>query len=214
MDEIESAVSVDKVWLKKAMTYLEYRNLLDNLFAAGKTTGENQSESMLNYAKLNLQRMRRLEKTIEIGAELNEILAKWDSLNESMELIALTEGWCGDAAQNLPLIQKIAEANNSIELKVLLRDENLELMDQFLTNGGRSIPKVIALRSSDRKVLGSWGPRPEPAQKMLNEFKKEANGDYQNFQKELQLWYARDKTMTHQSEMTFLLKNWLEAIQA
>jgi len=203
---LESPNNLDQKVLDIGMSYIQYRNLLDRLYAEGKTTGENHSEQMLNYAKLNLQRMSRLDKKIELSDALKQQIQSLKIKEDKLLFLVLTEGWCGDAAQNLPLINKISEAHSQIELLLILRDENLEIMDQFLTNGGRSIPKLITVRASDLKVLGTWGPRPEIAQEMVREFKKIPNGDYQEFVKGLQLWYAKDKTMAHQEEMIDLLK--------
>lgn len=193
---------------EEGMSYNTYRNMLEELYAQGKTTGENHSEQMLNYAKLNVQRMGRLDKTVELSGELSALLESLQLGNDVLQFVLLTEGWCGDAAQNLPLINKIAEAHTQIELSLILRDEHLEIMDQFLTNGGRSIPKLIAIKQSSGEVLGTWGPRPEVAQNMVREFKKVPNGDYQEFVKSLQLWYAKNKTIAQQEEMIDLLKEW------
>ena len=71
----------------------------------------------------------------------------------------LTEGWCKDAAQIVPVLHALAKLNSNIELKVLLRDDNLDLMDQYLTNGKRrSIPRLIAVDPDVMEELSSWGP--------------------------------------------------------
>ena len=187
------------------MSYDSYMNLLIDLLAEGKTTGANQSEAMVEYGKMNVQRMKRLNKTIQLQQELKDVLS---GLTRKMTFLVLTEGWCGDAAQTVPLFNKLVEHTTNIDLKLILRDENLEIMDAYLTNGGRSIPKLIALDSSTLEVIGTWGPRPEAAQFMVTEFKKIENGDYSEFVKEVQLWYARDKTNAMQNELIDLLKAW------
>ena len=192
--------------IDSAMNYQEYLTLLDELFAAGKTTGNDHSEAMLNYAKMNIQRMKRLNKTIELSDELLKDIEDFDQKRKETIWFVITEGWCGDAAQNIPLLNKIAEKSDKIELKLVLRDENLELIDAFLTNGGRSIPKVIILDKANLNVKTTWGPRAVPAQKMSAEFRKIPNGDYQEFNKTLQLWYAKDKTISMQKEMSSIIK--------
>lgn len=194
--------------INRSFDYGSYIELLEKLFAEGKTTGENHSEAMLNYAKMNLQRMKRLDKTTVINESL---LTQLKAINKPQKWYVISEGWCGDAAQNLPPITKMAAASEHLELEIFLRDENLDLMDQFLTNGGRSIPKLIATDLASGAILGSWGPRPGIAQNMVMEFKKQFDGDYQEFQKELQLWYAKDKTNSLQSEFSSLIAHW-EAI--
>tara|TARA_R110002111_G_scaffold17236_2_gene43396 strand:- start:357 stop:977 length:621 start_codon:yes stop_codon:yes gene_type:complete len=203
--EIQTDSIITKEALNAAMSYDSYMNLLIDLLAEGKTTGANQSEAMVEYGKMNVQRMKRLNKTIQLQQELKDVLS---GLTRKMTFLVLTEGWCGDAAQNVPVFNKLVEHTTNIDLKLILRDENLEIMDAYLTNGGRSIPKLIALDSSTLEVIGTWGPRPEAAQFMVTEFKKIENGDYSEFVKEVQLWYARDKTNAMQNELIDLLKAW------
>lgn len=195
----------DQNKLNRSFSYESYLELLEDLYAQGKTTGDNHSEDMLNYAKINLQRMKRLDKTTTID---QSVLEQLNGLEQAQTWYVISEGWCGDAAQNLPPIAKIASQADKIDLKIFLRDENLETMDQFLTNGGRSIPKLIATDQVSGKILGSWGPRPSIAQEKVMEFKKIPNGDYKEFQKELQLWYAKDKTLSLQEEFSKLIAEW------
>jgi hypothetical protein len=128
--------------LENAISYSEYRTLVHDLLTDGKSTGPVQSEALTNYSLLNDRRMKRLDKTIKIS---NQTKAVFKSITEKQTWLVLSEGWCGDAAQNLPVIHKLATENKNITLKIILRDEYLAVMDLFLTNGGRSIPKVIVL---------------------------------------------------------------------
>jgi hypothetical protein len=198
--------------LAHAYTYDDYKQLIQDLLASGKTTGPNQSEKMTEYTELNLQRMRRLEKTSALTPALEQ---KLQNLQHDMIWLVLTEGWCGDAAQNMPLMKLMADATDAIDLRVLLRDENLDLMDQFLTDGGRGIPKLIALDAHTLQPLGSWGPRPEPAQNMVREFKQDPKGrDYSQFVEELQKWYNKDHYATMQQEFLQKLDEWQAAVPA
>ena len=188
--------------LEKAISYSEYRVLVKSLLDEGKSTGPNQSDDLLNYSLLNDKRMKRLDKTIKIS---EETIAKLKDIKEPQTWLVLTEGWCGDAAQNLPVINKIAEENSNIQLKVVLRDENLELMDEFLTNGGRSIPKLIAL-SKNNQVIDTWGPRPTIATKMVADYKAEHGSLDANFKKDLQIWYNKNKGEDVQENLVSFLK--------
>src|SRR6188768_269284 len=125
-----------KSYVERSMTYSGYLQFIDDLLTEGKTTGTNQSDKMKHYAELNRQRMKRLEKTIELSPE---VVFAARSGERPMIWLTLTEGWCGDAAQNIPVIEKIAAESDLIETRYLLRDENLELMDRFLENGSRAI---------------------------------------------------------------------------
>ena len=182
--------------LKKAISYTDYRVLVSNLLADGKSTGPEQSEALTNYSLLNDRRMKRLDKTIKIS---EETILEFQKVKEPQTWLVITEGWCGDAAQNIPVINKIAETTDKINLKVVLRDENLELMDLFLTNGGRSIPKLIAL-NKDNNVIDSWGPRPTVATKMVADYKAEHGVIDAAFKQDLQVWYNKDKGLSVQED--------------
>ncbi len=198
----ESVIS--KAHLQKAISYAEYRKMIDALMADGKTTGENHSENMIHYTKMNIQRMNRVEKTVELSDETLEALKGIDT---KMVWVVLTEAWCGDAAQNIPVLAKMADASDNIELMLLLRDENLDVMDEYLTNGGRSIPKLVGLDAGSMDERFVWGPRPEPAQEMMNEFKANPDGrTKQDLVIEIQKWYAKDRGLTMQKELVNLLK--------
>lgn len=186
--------------LRKAISYKEYRSLVKELLEKGKSTGPNQTESLLNYSLLNDKRMNRLDKTTKLT---EETVANIEKVQAAQTWLVLTESWCGDAAQTLPIINKIAELNPNIDLKIVLRDENEELMDQFLTNGGRSIPKLIAL-DSNKDVVNSWGPRPSTATQMVNDYKSEHGQLDADFKKDLQIWYNKDKGMNTQKDILSL----------
>ncbi len=196
-----------KNYIEKSMTYAEYRKLIDDLLLEGKTTGENQSEAMFNYGKLNRQRMYRLEKTVEINDSLKEKARK---INRKQIWLIITEGWCGDAAQNIPIIEKIAAENDLIETRYVLRDSNLELMDAFLTNNARSIPKLIALDAQSLQELGIWGPRPQAAMDLFIEMRRQGL-EKPLIMENLQRWYVADKNQAIQTEFENLLDAWTKA---
>ncbi|QMU66489.1 MAG: thioredoxin family protein [Flavobacteriaceae bacterium] len=187
--------------LKKTLSYPEYRNLVKKLIADGKSTGPYQSESLLNYSILNDKRMDRLDKTIKLTVKTVSDVRK---IKMPQTWLVLTESWCGDAAQTLPVIHKITALNPNIELKIVLRDENEALMNQFLTNGTKSIPKLIAI-NKEKEVLSSWGPRPSIATKMVNDYKSKHGRLDADFKKSLQIWYNKNKGINTQEDMLSLL---------
>jgi hypothetical protein len=191
-----------KEYLDRAMTFDEYLALIDHLLAEGKTTGTNQSESMVGYGRLNRQRMWRLEKTVEL--EIETVMIAHANERKMIWLI-ITEGWCGDAAQNIPIIEKIAAESARIETRYILRDENLGLMDRFLMGGARSIPKLIALDAVTLEVLGTWGARPAAAQKLFSDL-KEQGIEKPAIMEHLQRWYNEDKSASIQKEFIGLLE--------
>jgi hypothetical protein len=193
-----------KEYIENSMTFAEYLKLIDELLAEGKTTGTNQSETMFNYGKLNRQRMRRLDKTVVLTRSLIE---KANKNERPMIWLIITEGWCGDAALNIPVIEKIAAESPRVETRYVLRDANLELMDRYLTNNARSIPKLICLDAETLAELGTWGPRPESAMKYFYEMKEQGIEKTQMMEN-LQRWYLLDKEKSIQAEFENLIDKW------
>jgi hypothetical protein len=109
------------------------------------------------------------------------------------KLLVIAEDWCGDASNTVPVVAKLADAVPGLELRVILRDANPEVMDRYLTNGSRSIPVVIALDENYRE-LGHWGPRPTELQAwvMANRATMPKSELYPKVRK----WYAKDRGET------------------
>ena len=183
-------------------TYEEYLALMDQVVAEKRTTGPNQSPEMAEYTRLNQYRMHRLDKTVKLDLDLQQLAHQ---IAAPQTWYVLTEAWCGDAAQSLPVIAKVAALNPLITLTLLLRDEHPEIMEKYLTRGGKSIPKLIAL-DADGHELFTWGPRPQPLQEMVWEHKENPKVPYAEFLEEMQRWYNADKTEAMQRELTERIK--------
>ncbi len=194
--------------LAKSHSYIEYRSKVTSLLKEGKSTGNEQSEALTHYSELNETRMNRLEKTIKITEEFTE---KLQQLQGEYIWLVISEGWCGDAAQIVPVIHKMAELSPKIDLKIALRDENDDLMHLFLTNGSRSIPKLIILDKNTLEVLGDFGPRPQGAKQLILDYKAEHGVVDETAKTNLQLWYLHDKGLSTQEEiMSLMVKAELE----
>ena len=102
----------------------------------------------------------------------------------------------------------MAALNENINLKLVLRDDNLNLMDLFLTNGGRSIPKLIAL-DNHNNVIDTWGPRPAVATKMVADYKAKHGAIDAQFKQDLQVWYNKDKGISTQSDFVKIIQKTL-----
>jgi len=183
-------ITIKKYIMAEIYTYESYKELMDNLLKEGKTSGEDQSEFMVSLTKLNRQRIKRLDNTLELTAEQTAFFA---NLTGEQSWVVISECWCADAAQILPVIAKVAEANPHIHLSIVLRDENPELMNQYLTNGGKAIPILIISDKATGKVLHVWGPRPKTATAMVEAYKKEHGKLSPEFKEDLQKWYNQDK---------------------
>ncbi len=188
--------------LKSAQSYTDYKEMVLHLLEEGKSTGMVQNNDLFHFTKLNNQRMKRLDKQTKLH---KETLTKTQKINREFTWLVLTESWCGDAAQTLPVINKFAEANKKIDLKVVLRDENEELMNKFLTNGSKSIPKLIVVDNASLEVVGSWGPRSAKASKIVTEYKEKHGKIDDQLKTDLQNWYNDDKGTHIEMEMLELI---------
>lgn len=197
---------VTKHDLSRSISFNEYYNLVEKLANENGTTGDDQSQEMIDYTKLNYSRMKRIIKTTEASDEVKNSVACFD---DKIIWLVIAESWCGDAGQNLPVMAKMAEVNPNIELRVILRDENPDLMNQYLTNGGKSIPKLICL-DENLNELGTWGPRPQVLQDWLKQEKINPTMEMSELKEQFQVWYTKDKGQTLQREMLELMKGWLK----
>ena len=154
-------------------------------------SGPEPKEKYAEYTRLNAARARRVAKTYRMSEDMATILDS--GRTEGQHWVVITESWCGDAVQCLPLIRMWAE-RAEVPLEVMLRDTGVPLIDDFRTRGGRSIPMWVVAETSGA-VLGQWGPRPETARRMVLEHKEalEPKPPYAEFASQVQLWYARDR---------------------
>lgn len=188
--------------ISKSCSYNEYRSLIFTYAQEGKTTGLISSPDYINYTKLNESRMHRLDKTIEVTQETKALL---ENLSKEYIWLVISETWCGDAAQVIPVINKMAEVASKIDLRIVLRDENEDLMNLFLTNGTKSIPKLIIIEKETGEVIGDFGPRPTQAKQLIIDYKA-AHGVVDETAKiELQKWYLADKGVSIQNEINALI---------
>ena len=184
--------------IAKSHSYAKYRDLVSKALLVADET-----DAYLEYTKLNEARMNRLDKKLAVPADVvSRILA----LKNPYTWLVLSEGWCGDAAQLLPVMNKLALLSSEIDFKIAFRDENPKLMDAFLTNGSRSIPKLIVLDTNTFELRASWGPRPKPAADLISSYKRQYGSIDQTAMTELQLWYSHDKGRTAMLEIIEMME--------
>ncbi|WP_144603362.1 thioredoxin family protein [Algoriphagus algorifonticola] len=201
LDQLTRTITPDLI--TQAQTYFEYREMVKQLVLENKTTGPNQSEAYLEYTRMAAQRMHRWDKTAKVSPEMEELI-----LGVPPQIwLVITEAWCGDAAQTIPYMNKLAEVNPKIQLRLVLRDENPELMEQYLTNGARSIPKLIALSPGLKKEYFTWGPKPQFLLDRQRAYKLDPQGlSSKEFTEGTHLWYARDKNQSLEKELMNRIK--------
>lgn len=204
METISTTQDIDlvKESLKHSLTYQQYREVVNHLVVENSNTGHEKTETLANYTMLNDRRMKRWDKTVKVSEQVKTTVQK-KPINQTW--LVITESWCGDAAHVIPAINKIAELNGGIQLKLVLRDENEALMNQFLTNGSRSIPKLIMVDNDTETVVNTYGPRPSTATALVEDYKAKYGKLTAEFKEELQHWYNKDKGQTVIADLLALL---------
>lgn len=185
--------------LAAALAPDEYHAGFEQVVADGSTSGPDRSEALVAYTKLNLARARRWNTRMQVLPELLGGLP----IRSPQTWLVLTEYWCGDAAQCCPAMVHLAARTPGLRVRFVFRDEHLELMDLYLTRGGRSIPKLVAIDDASGAELFTWGPRPAPAQDLVDSFlaiPKEQR-DSQAMKEALHAWYAKDACVAVQREL-------------
>ena len=185
-----------KNYWQKAVNFDEYLRVTEERIAKLQGT-ENEEEKMyLEHYQLGMTRMNRVAKTYH---PQNDLLKKLEEKNFKGKFLIISEGWCGDASMIVPVVNQFFEGKN--EVKIIFRDENHDLMNQFLTNGSMSIPIVIILDEND-EVISHWGPRPEEGHQMLLKHKADPeNYDADQFHNDLQIYYTKNKGVDIISEL-------------
>ncbi len=185
-------------------TYEKYRLVVDELLLKGQTTGVDQSESRIEFTKLNVQRMNRLDKTIHLSTETMNKLSR---IKKSYEWLLIGDAWCGDCAQIIPVMNHLVKGTHGkIELRIISRDTFPNLIETYTTNGAKSIPKLLIMNSETKRVMAEWGPRPQPAQDIMLHWKKnKLTISWESFEKDLHLWYTKDKGQSITNELIELI---------
>ncbi|GAB5398740.1 MAG: thioredoxin family protein [Aureisphaera sp.] len=202
MTKTSDKIELVKQGLSNSNSYTSYRKLVEDHVESKTSTGPDQTEALAQYTLLNHSRMKRLDKTVKIPDGIQQ---KFENFSGKQTWLVLTESWCGDAAHSMPAMNKLAALSPNIEFKVLLRDENVPLMNEFLTNGSLSIPKLIVWDHEKEEVVGDWGPRPSIATEMVNDFKAEHGALTAEFKKDLQVWYNKDKSQNIIADLAGLI---------
>jgi hypothetical protein len=189
------------------MNFQEYSSYFKNILL--KSASEHElpydNPAYLDYTRLNWSRMNRWFKKGKLSDEIVEIVKKID---QPQHWIIITEPWCGDAAHNIPFLEMVARENSQISVSYELRDAPPYRIEEYLTNGTKSIPKLI-IRNQKGRDLGTWGPRPANCQKMYAALLKE-NASFEIIKTELQTWYNSNKGKELQEELEDVLSGTLQ----
>ena len=188
--------------LERSVSYDSYVEMVNHYVLTDSTSGDNKSEALVEVTKLNDRRMKRWNKTLKVS---DEVIKYVENFDKPVTWLVITESWCGDAAHVLPVINKVSSLSSKINMRVVFRDENPELMNNFLTNGARSVPILIMIDDGTGNVLKTYGSRPEILASMVREFKEMHGFITAEFKEEIQKWYNKDKGQTIADELCSLL---------
>lgn len=174
-------------YLEKGFSYTDYlRKIEDQLYDIQNSGDE---KGYAKYYSINLKRIERLDKNFHLTNEQKEKLSQ---VIPAFQLLVISEGWCGDAAQVMPVVNVMMN-DLGVEQKIVFRDENPELMNEYLTDGAKSIPIFIGVGSEGNEIF-RWGPRPQHGMDLLKKHKENPQ-EYtdEQFHQDLQVWYNQDK---------------------
>ncbi|MDD5151343.1 MAG: thioredoxin family protein [Flavobacterium sp.] len=179
-------------------SYSGYRKLVKNLLLEGKATGSDHSENLIRQSNLNDALMNHLDEILKIS---KENILKLDLIKKNYTWLVIAEGWCSDSAQLLPVFNFLSNESKKIDFKIVLRYENENLMNFFLKDGSKSIPKLIVVEKESGNVCGSWGPRPQGAIELIKNYKEKFGKVDAIVKAELQMWYLNDNGFSTQNEL-------------
>lgn len=178
------------------MTFQEYLDYFEQILASPKDFPPYDNDEYLNYTKLNWSRMNRWLKRFEPTAAVKSLIG---SITEHQHWIVITEPWCGDAAHSVAQLYQMVKNNPNIDFDIQLRDAAPFLIEDYLTNGGKSIPKLIIRNDVGHDKL-IWGPRPQALQAIFETMKAEGKS-FEETKELMQKWYNEDKGEALQQEL-------------
>ncbi len=191
-----------KARIAEGLTYEAYLASWEAHMAMPLKGLDKNARKYLFYARYNAERSGKVESAYQMDEKLAKMI---DSIDAPQDWLILTEDWCVDSAYALPIISKAGARNPHINLRILLRDDNLDIMDQYLTDGGRSIPKLIAF-GADGTELFQWGPRPD-ALKQLRETWKAAGIEGPKLSEQGVVWYEAGGWQKVETELIDAIDN-------
>ena len=195
--------------LDKALSFQQYLDLTKSIIGSTGPQGMYAQESTMRYTKSNLERMN---KTLENTVISQRLYNQLSELKEEWIWLVISEPWCGDASWGVPALYLIANCSDKIDFRIILRDEHLDIMNAYQTNGGNSIPKLICLRKKDLVELGTWGPRPAILHEQVLRWKNEPGLDFKESVRQLHAWYEADMSRGIEEELSILVKEWKNII--
>jgi hypothetical protein len=192
------------------LSFEEYLQMSRDIVSGKQKEKIYEPESMLRYTRSNLERMEYVLREMTIEKKL------YNRLSEQlppMQWVVITEPWCGDASQLVPVLYLVACCSSDIRFSLILRDKNPKIMDQYLTDGSRSIPLLMVFEESSGECIGRWGPRPQNLQQKLQQMKLDETSDFRSLVRNIHEWYRQDLGKSCQQELIDLIPQWKKNAQ-
>ncbi|MCO6564243.1 MAG: thioredoxin family protein [Apibacter sp.] len=197
-----NSIKLENYW-DKGVSYAEYKDIIEIQAKEGILSENADIKKLAEYTRLNLSRINRNDKSIVLEESIISSLKK---ISHRIHILVISEGWCGDAAQIVPVINKISEVSEKLEMRIFFRDQDELLINHYLTNGGKAIPIVIFIDAETSKEITHWGPRPKPCAPFLKKYKTDPeNYTHDDFAKDIQGFYNRDKGRTISQELVEMI---------
>ena len=188
--------------LATGLSYSAYRQHIAEALAT--PAPDEQLAKTLPYYQQAVDRMDQVTPTITLLPELQAALGQ---LTQPYLWAIITEGWCGDASHTVPILEAVAQASGGhLTTRYFLRDSHLDLIDKYLTNGGRAMPIAVVLHADSLTEAGVWGPRPAPLQAIHQELKAREVPS-KEIMAQVHAWYDQDATRTTQQELLALVQH-------
>lgn len=198
--------TINKSTLDKSISFDEYMALTRSIVESAEPEGIYANPSTHRYTRSNLERMKKVMDNMVVNQKLYNTLS---DLKGDWLWVVISEPWCGDASWGTPALYMISTCSDRIDFRILLRDENTEVMQAYQTAGTDSIPKLICLNKNTFEEIGTWGPRPQQLHEQVLSLKNNPAIDYREGVRALHSWYEQDMTKAIQEEVLFEIKKWI-----
>lgn len=199
---MKQSVDLQYFW-NQGVSYKKYKEIITRQEEEGIHSSDKDIKKLAEYTRLNLSRIHRNDKTLVVE---ESVIKPLKALTYKINILIIAEGWCGDAAQIVPVINKLVESSANLEMKLVFRDKDERLINQYLTRGGKAIPIVILLNAETFQEIAHWGPRPWPCAPFLKKYKVDPEHyTHDDFAKDIQNFYNQDKGQAISRELIQLI---------
>ncbi|WP_460764758.1 thioredoxin family protein [Niabella terrae] len=188
--------------MQKNLDWQSYLDYTKEIISSTNPAAPYDNPDYLHYTLMNEKRMQRWLKANPITDETAAIIR---SISTAQHWLVITEPWCGDAAHIVPILYLMSTLNEKIDFRLQLRDQDSEI-EQYLTNGTRSIPMLIVRNATGQDIF-HWGPRPKEGQEMYLALAAR-KADFEEVKTAIQHYYNKDKSLSTQREVAALLQSY------